>query len=226
MPHCSLRLCPSYECTSGQTHGHMSLGANPPLLSVLETHLLTWPRERALGSIGKIPCRSKWQPNPILFFWKIPWTEEPGGLYPKRSPKFQTYLATKQPQQLETGGKHKSKNCDDIGPFICAVISLYYNSYYWSYSIYVMQDWLYFINIKLHNHMWGLLLVIDPMDCSTPGFPVLHYLLEFAQTHVHRVGDNIQQFHPLSPLLLLPSIFPSIRVFYNESALRIGWPKY
>ena len=39
----------------------------------------------------------------------------------------------------------------------------------------------------------------DPMDCSTPGFPVLHYLLEFAQTHVHWVGDAIQPSHPLSP---------------------------
>ena len=63
------------------------------------------------------------------------------------------------------------------------------------------------------------------MDCSTPGFPVLHYLLEFAQTHVHWVGDAIQLSHPLPPLLL-PSIFPSIRVFSNELALHIGWPKY
>ena len=39
----------------------------------------------------------------------------------------------------------------------------------------------------------------DPMDCHTPGFPVLHYLLEFAQTHVHWVGDAIQPSHPLSP---------------------------
>ena len=38
------------------------------------------------------------------------------------------------------------------------------------------------------------------MDCSTPGYPVLHYLLEFAQTHVHWVGDAIQPFHPLPPL--------------------------
>ena len=37
-----------------------------------------------------------------------------------------------------------------------------------------------------------------PMDCSTPGFPVLHYLLEFAQSHVHCVGDAIQPSHPLS----------------------------
>ena len=47
---------------------------------------------------------------------------------------------------------------------------------------------------------------LNPMDCSTPGFPVLHCLTEFAQTHVHWVGDAIQQSHPLSPLLLLPSI--------------------
>ena len=38
----------------------------------------------------------------------------------------------------------------------------------------------------------------DPMDCSTPGFPVLHYVLELAQTHVHRVSDAIQPSHPLS----------------------------
>ena len=53
-----------------------------------------------------------------------------------------------------------------------------------------------------------------------------HQLLEFTQTHVHRVGDAIQPPHPLSSLLLLPSIFPNIMVFSNESALRIRWPKY
>ena len=60
-----------------------------------------------------------------------------------------------------------------------------------------------------------------PMDCSTPGFPALHYLPEPAQTHVHRVGDAIQPFRPLSFPSPLPSIFPSIRVFSNGSALRI-----
>ena len=58
----------------------------------------------------------------------------------------------------------------------------------------------------------------DPTDCSTPGFPNHHQLPEFTQTHVHRVGDAVQPSHPLSPLLLLPSIFPSI--------IRIRWPKY
>ena len=65
----------------------------------------------------------------------------------------------------------------------------------------------------------------DPMDCSTSGFPVHHQYLELAQTHVHRVGDAIQPSYPLSSPLL-PSIFPSIRVFSNESVLHIRHPKY
>ena len=59
-----------------------------------------------------------------------------------------------------------------------------------------------------------------------PGFPVLHHLLELAQTHVHQVSDTIQPSHPLSFPLLLPLIFPSIRVFSSELALCIRWPKY
>ena len=65
-----------------------------------------------------------------------------------------------------------------------------------------------------------------PMDCNTPGFPVLHHLPDFAQT------QSIESMMPSNhlvlcrPLLLLPSIFPSIRVFPNELALHIMWPKY
>ena len=66
----------------------------------------------------------------------------------------------------------------------------------------------------------------DPMDCSMPGLPAHHQLPEFTQTHVHWVSDAIQQSHLCGPLLLPSSIFPSIRVFSNESALHIRWPKY
>ena len=66
----------------------------------------------------------------------------------------------------------------------------------------------------------------NPMGCSTPGSCVHHHLLELAQTHVHWGSDAIQPPHPLSPALLLLSIFPNIRVFSNESVLRIRWPKY
>ena len=65
-----------------------------------------------------------------------------------------------------------------------------------------------------------------PWTGGTPGFPVLHHLPQFAQTYVHWVGDAIQLSHLSRPLLLLPSIFPSIRVFPIESALRLRWPKY
>ena len=68
------------------------------------------------------------------------------------------------------------------------------------------------------------------MDCSMPGFPVHHQFPEFTQTHVHRVGHpTIQPSNHLilcHPLILLPSIFPSIRVFSSETVLRIRWPKY
>ena len=66
----------------------------------------------------------------------------------------------------------------------------------------------------------------DPMDCSTPGFPVHHQLPELTQTHIHRVGNTIQPSHPLSSPFLPPSVFPRIRVFSNESVLLIRWPKY
>ena len=64
-----------------------------------------------------------------------------------------------------------------------------------------------------------------PMDCSTPGFPAHHQLPEPAQIHIKLVtpSNHIIVCHPL---LLLPSIFPSIRVLSNESALHIRWLKH
>ena len=66
----------------------------------------------------------------------------------------------------------------------------------------------------------------DPMNRSTSGLPVHHQLLEFTQTHVHRVGDAISHLILCCPLLLLPPISPSIRVFSNESTILRRWPKY
>ena len=59
------------------------------------------------------------------------------------------------------------------------------------------------------------LTLCNPIDCSTPGFPVHHQLPEPTQTHVHRVSDAIQHLILCHPLLRLPSIFTGIR-----------WPKY
>ena len=70
------------------------------------------------------------------------------------------------------------------------------------------------------------LTLCDPMDCSMPGFPVHHQLLELAQTHVHRVSDAIQPSHPLSSPSPPAFNLSQNRVFSNESALCIRWPKY
>ena len=66
----------------------------------------------------------------------------------------------------------------------------------------------------------------DPMNHSTPGLPVYHQLLEF--TKLMSIESVMPSNHLIlcRPLLLLPSIFPSIRVFSNESTLRMRWPKY
>ena len=64
------------------------------------------------------------------------------------------------------------------------------------------------------------------MDCSTSGIFVFHHLPELSQTHVHHVSDAIQQSHPLSFPSPPASIFPSVRVFSNKSALHIRWSKY
>ena len=97
-----------------------------------------------------------------------------------------------------------------------------------------MSQWLIHIDmwqkptqsVQFSSVAQSCLTLCDPMNRSTPGLPVHHYLPEFTQTHVHQVGDAIQPSHPLLSPSPLPSIFPSIRVFSNESVLRIRWPKY
>ena len=66
----------------------------------------------------------------------------------------------------------------------------------------------------------------NPMDCSTPGFPVCHQLLELAQTHVHQVSDAIQPSCPLSSTSPPTFNLSHIRIFSNKSVLHIRWSKY
>ena len=72
--------------------------------------------------------------------------------------------------------------------------------------------------VQFSSAAQSCLTLCDLMNCSMPGLPVHHQLLVSTQTHVHLTL--------CFPLLLLPSIFPSIRVFSNELALCIRWPKY
>ena len=70
------------------------------------------------------------------------------------------------------------------------------------------------------------LTLCDPMNCSTPGLPVHHQLPESTETHVIELVMPSKHLILCRPPLLLPSIFPSIRVFSSKSALRIRWPTY
>ena len=86
-----------------------------------------------------------------------------------------------------------------------------------------LQQWLkeasisiQFSSLQLLSHVW---LLCNPMDCSTPGLPILHYLPEFAQTQVHWVSDAIQPFHSL----LSPS--PPPFNLSQQQGLRIRWLK-
>ena len=92
----------------------------------------------------------------------------------------------------------------------------------------------YYISVQFSSVAQSCLTLCYPMDCSTPGLPVHHQLPEFTQTHVHWVGDcitdspspSLNHLTLFRPLLLPPSIFPSIRVFSIESALCIRWSEY
>ena len=86
-----------------------------------------------------------------------------------------------------------------------------------------MDNWL---SVQFSSVAQSCPTLCDPMNLSMLGLPVYHQLPEFTQTHIHRDSAAIQPSHPLSPLLLLPPIPPSIRVFSNESTLHMRWPKY
>ena len=79
---------------------------------------------------------------------------------------------------------------------------------------------------KFSSVTQSCLTLCGPMNRSMPGLPVHHQLPESTQIHAHWVSDAIQPSYPVIPISLLPSIFPSIRVFSNESTLCITWPKY
>jgi len=70
------------------------------------------------------------------------------------------------------------------------------------------------------------LTLCDPMDCRTPGLPVHHQLPQFTKLMSTESVMSYNYVIRCLALLLLPSIFPSIRIFSNESALPIKWPKY
>ena len=82
--------------------------------------------------------------------------------------------------------------------------------------------YIYINSVQLLSHVQPC----DPMDCSMPGFPVLHYLRSLLKLMSIELVMPFNHLILCRPLLLLPSVFASIRVFCNELALHVGWPKY
>ena len=70
------------------------------------------------------------------------------------------------------------------------------------------------------------LTLCDPTDCSIRGFPLLQHLPEPAQTHIHRVSDAIQLFHPLSSPVPFSSCLPSFPASGSFLMSQLRWPKY
>ena len=83
-----------------------------------------------------------------------------------------------------------------------------------------------FLEVQFSSVAQSCLTLFDPMSRSMPGLPVHHQLPEFTQTHIHRIVMPSSHLILCHPLLLLPPIPPSIRVFSNESTLLMRWPKY
>ena len=93
-------------------------------------------------------------------------------------------------------------------------------------GIFPTQGWNLTLLVQFSSVSQSCPSFCDSMNHSTQGLPVHHQLLEFSQTHVHQVSDAIQPSHPLSSPSPPGPIPPSIRVFSNESTLRMRWPKF
>ena len=141
-----------------------------------------------------------------------------------------------------TGERGKQKQIHfSIQNLVCSNCStnIAYHHYYWnnvcillttSYMFYPVSGTIFVVVVQLPVQFslvtQSCPTLCDPMDCSMPGFPVPHSLQEFAQVHVHWMGDASSYLIICHRLLLLPSVFPNTRVFSNESAPHIRWLKY
>ena len=120
--------------------------------------------------------------HPSTLAWRIPWTEEPGG------------LQSMGPQRV--GHDLSDLACTGFGPRSLEGPSEPSSSLY--DFLYMRTSWGQWTELHFSSVAQSCPALCDPMNCSTPGLPVHHQLPEFTQTHVHQVGDDIQPSHPLS----------------------------
>ena len=125
--------------------------------------------------------------------------------------------------KLREGGEVNATVCIYLNLMLnVKILSMYFFTFIYSIQLIVTPTGVCFGEGLIQNTGSLLLMFLslshqslsptlcDPMNCSTPNFPVLHYLLEFAQTYVHWVDDASNQLILCHLLLLLPSIFPSV----------------
>ena len=116
-----------------------------------------------------------------------------------------------------TGTRILYQLCHLGNPYLTAWLSLNYLPRYLLLSL---------SSVQFSSVAQSCPTLCDPMNHSTPGLPVHHQLPEFTQTHVHWAVMPSSYLILCCPLVLLPPIPPSIRVFSNESTLPMRWPKY
>ena len=128
-----------------------------------------------------------------------------------------------------------------VFPFVLWLEARWFSFVLWLYFLHIIDlrqialrqeiAFLGFCPVTYHSVQFSsvtqsCLTLCDPMNCSTPGLPVHHQLPEFTQTQSTESVMPSSHLILCRPLLFLPPIPPSLRVFSNESALRIRWPKY
>ena len=123
-----------------------------------------------------------------ILAWKIPWTEEPGGLQSMGLWRVRHDWTT---EHMLT----QTHICKTLKKIYCIWFTML--CYFLVYGK-VNQLYIYPLFFQFSSVAQSCPTLCDPMDCSTPGFPVHQQLLELTQTHVHWVGDAIQSSHPLS----------------------------
>ena len=139
------------------------------------------------------PLEKEMAPHSSILTWRIPWTEEFGLLQPMGWQESDTTYRLNRHHH-----SHEYKSQDFISsplhpfPILPIVIQLIPSNPAWAFYLFSFT-----ISVQFNSVTQSCLALGDPMDCSTPGFPVHHQLLEPTETHVYRVGDTIQPSHPL-----------------------------
>ena len=180
-------------------------------------------RETRVRSLDRDdPLEKEMVTHSSILAWRIPWTEEPGGLQSAGSQRvghnWATSLSLSLTRELDICPAFLIQVTWLVGLWLVASTTVSSSWSHFSSLLYKLLNWSSQDllpsapqALKGKSSTWKMMstyqfssvsqfcpTLCNPMDCSTPGFPVHHQLLELAQTHVHRVSDAIQPSHPLS----------------------------